>query len=227
MSKAVDFCFQFCYYSVVTISWFGQSCFRLDAKEGSILIDPFSKEIGLKPPRIKDDIVLVTHQHRDHNNIEDAGSESFIIQNPGEYENKGVAIRGIQTFHDDKQGTERGLNTVYTIKAEELNVCHLGDLGHTLSDQQVEDIGDVDILMIPVGGTYTIDAKTAVEVINQIEPKIVIPMHYEVPGLIYELDASTKFIKELGLTPENVDTYKIAKKNLPVEEVKLVVFNFS
>ncbi len=184
----------------MTITWFGQSCFRLEAKEGSILIDPFSKEIGLKPPRIKDDVVLVTHQHHDHNNIEDANPEAFIIQNPGEYENHGIAIQGIQSFHDNKEGAERGLNTIYVIKAEELTICHLGDLGHVLTDHQVEKIGDVDILMIPVGGTYTIDAKTAVEVISQVEPKIVIPMHYMVSGHTPSpLDGPEKFVKELGL----------------------------
>ena len=185
----------------MTITWYGQSCFRLEAKEGSVLIDPFDKEIGLKPPRIKDDIVLVSHQHYDHNAIDEANPEAFIIKNPGEYENHGIAIRGIQSFHDNKEGTERGLNTIYVLKAEELNICHLGDLGHILTDHQVEDIGDVDILMIPVGGTYTIDAKTAVEVINQIEHKIVIPMHYKISDLKIPLDSPEKFVKELVLTP--------------------------
>jgi len=207
----------------MTITWYGQSCFRLEAKEGSILIDPFSKEIGLKPPRIKDEIILVTHQHQDHNNIAEANPEAFIIQNPGEYENHGIAIRGIQSFHDNKEGAERGLNTVYILKAEEINICHLGDLGHVLTDRQIEDIGDVDILMIPVGGTYTIDAKTAVEVINQIEPKIIIPMHYKIAGLNDSLDGPEKFIKELGLTAEKVNKYKISKKLLPAEETKLVI----
>lgn len=207
----------------MTITWYGQSCFRIETKEGSVLIDPFSKEIGLKPPRIKDDIVLVSHKHYDHSNIEDANPEAFIIQNPGEYENHGIAIRGIQSFHDNKEGVEQGLNTIYVLKAEELNVCHLGDLGHILTDKQVEDIGDIDILMIPVGGTYTIDAKTAVEVINQIEPKIVIPMHYKISGLTVSLDGPEKFIKEIGLTPEKTDKYKIAKKSLPAEEIKLVI----
>jgi L-ascorbate metabolism protein UlaG (beta-lactamase superfamily) len=209
----------------MTITWFGRSCFRIEAKEGSILVDPFSKEIGLKPPRIKDEIILVTHQHKDHNNIEDANPEAFIIQNPGEYENRGVAVRGIQSFHDNKQGTERGLNTVYTIKAEDMVICHLGDLGHTLTDPQIEDIGEVDILMIPVGGGgYTLDAKEAVEVISQIEPKIVIPMHYKDGSLNDKLEAPEKFVKELGLTPEKVDKYKIQKKLLPAEETKLVMF---
>src|SRR6266498_565406 len=156
----------------MTITWFGQSCFRIEAKEGSILIDPFSKEIGLRPPKIKDDIVLVTHQHYDHNSVTDANPEAFIIDNPGEYERKNIQIQGLLTYHDKSQGAERGLNTVYVIKAEDMAVCHLGDLGQEkLTDAQVEAIGDIDILLVPVGGTFTIDAKEAVEVINQIEPK--------------------------------------------------------
>lgn len=209
----------------MTISWFGQSCFRIEAKEGSILMDPFAKEIGLKPPRIKDDVITVSHQHFDHNNVADANPEAFIIQNPGEYEKQGIAIRGIASFHDDKSGAERGPNTIYVVKAEEMTLCHLGDLGHALSDAQVEAIGDVDILMIPVGGTYTIDAKKAAEVIGQIEPKIIIPMHYKVAGLEVSLDGPEKFVKEIGLTPEKVDKYKMVKKLLPAEETKLVMFN--
>ncbi len=208
----------------MTISWYGQSCFRVEVKEGSILIDPFSKDIGLRPPRIKDDVLLVTHQHSDHNNVEDANPEAFLIQNPGEYEKQGIAVRGIPSFHDDKQGTERGPNTIYVIKAEEMTIAHLGDLGHTLTDEQIEAIGDIDVLMIPVGGTYTIDAKTAVEVISQIEPKIIIPMHYMVTGHTPSpLEGVEKFVKELGLTPETVEKFKVVKKTLPTEEMKLVV----
>jgi len=209
----------------MNISWYGQSCFRIEAKEGSILIDPFAKEIGLRPARIKDDVITVSHQHRDHNAIDDANPEAFIIQNPGEYEKQGIAIRGIASFHDAKEGTERGPNTIYVYKAEEMTIAHLGDLGHVLTDAQVEAIGDIDILMIPVGGMYTIDAKTAVEVIGQIEPKVIIPMHYKVPGLGIPVDGVEKFVKELGLDAEKVDKYKISKKLLPAEEMKLVVFN--
>lgn len=208
----------------MTISWFGQSCFRIEAKEGSILIDPFSKEIGLKTPKIKDDVVLVTHSHFDHNNTTDANPEAFIIDTPGEYERKGIQVKGIPSYHDKSQGAERGLNTIYIIKAEEITACHLGDFGEgKLSDAQVEAIGDVDILFVPVGGVFTIDAREAVEVITQIEPKVVIPMHYKIPDLQIDLDGPEKFIKEIGLTPEKTDKLKIAKKLLPVEEIKLVM----
>ena len=208
----------------MTITWFGQSCFRIEAKEGSLLIDPFSKEIGLKPPKIKDDLVLVTHQHLDHNNIADINPEALLVDGPGEYERKGIQVQGILSYHDKSQGKERGLNTIYLIKAEEMTVCHLGDFGQgKLDDAQVEAIGDVDILLIPVGGTYTIDAKEAVEVISQIEPKIIVPMHYKIPDLKIDLDAPEKFIKEVGLTPEKIDKLRISKKVLPVEEIKLIV----
>lgn len=211
----------------MNISWYGHSCFRLETKDVSILIDPFSKEIGLRPPKIKDDLVLVTHGHYDHNNLEGLNPEAFVIDTPGEYEKKGVAVRGILSYHDKVGGKERGLNTMYVIKAEELTICHLGDLGQEkLDEAQVEEIGDVDILMIPVGGTYTINYKEAIGVIGQIEPKIIIPMHYRLKNLKVEIDGPEKFIKELGLTPENVDKFKIAKKLLPTEEMKLVTFNY-
>ena len=208
------------------ISWFGHSCFRLEAKEGSILIDPFSKEIGLKPPKIKDDIVLVTHEHYDHNNVADANSEAFVIRNPGEYEKSGIQIQGIPSWHDNTNGSERGPNTIYVMTAEEITLCHLGDLGQEkLTDQQVEAIGDVDVLMIPVGGNYTIGPKEAVEVISQIGPKIVMAMHYKITGLTVEIDSAEKFVKELGLTPEKLDKLKIQKKTLPAEEMKLIMLN--
>ncbi len=190
------------------------------------MIDPFSKEIGLKPPKIKDDIVLVTHNHPDHNNLEDMNPEAFLINTPGEYEKKGVAIRGISSYHDKTEGKERGLNTIYVIKAEDMTICHLGDLGQEkLDDKQVEEIGDIDILLVPIGGNYTINYKEAIGVISQIEPKIIIPMHYKIKDLTVEIEGPDKFVKELGLTPENVDKYKIAKKLLPLEEMRLVMFD--
>jgi len=218
------------------ITWFGHSCFRIESKEGSILIDPFSKDIGLKPPRIKDDLVLITHNHYDHNNIEGADTQTtMVIDGPGEYEKQGIYVRGILSYHDKVEGKERGLNTIYIIKAEDMVICHMGDFGQAeFEKNQLDDIGDVDILMLPVGGKYTVDYKEAVEVVGKIEPKIVIPMHYKIKDLKSEIDGPDKFIKELGLTPEKVDSstslgagkYKIAKKNLPAEEMKLILFNY-
>lgn len=210
---------------MMNIQWFGHSCFRLESKDTSILIDPFSKEIGLRPPKIKDNIVLLTHLHYDHADVKETPSETKVVSGPGEYEMQGVYIKGIQSYHDDTGGSERGLNTIYLIQAEEINICHMGDFGQAkLEEHQLEEIGDVDILMLPVGGTYTINSKQAAEIVSQIEPKIIIPMHYKLPDLKIDIAGVDKFLKEIGLTVEKVDKFKVTKKTLPQEEIKLVMF---
>ncbi|MEK7124728.1 MAG: MBL fold metallo-hydrolase, partial [Patescibacteria group bacterium] len=191
------------------IVWAGQACFQISANPAkdvfaNIVIDPFG-EIGLKMPNFEADILLVTHGHEDHNNVKAvkparAGEGSpFIIEGPGEYEIKGVFIKGINSFHDDKEGKERGANTIYTIETEGMKLCHLGDLGQSqLTDAQLEEIGTVDILMIPVGGVYTIDSAQAPKIIGQIEPKMAIPMHYELPKLKFKLESVDRFLKAMG-----------------------------
>lgn len=209
----------------MTISWFGQSCFRIESKDTRILFDPFSKEIGLKPPRLNDNIVLCSHDHYDHNNLESASPETFVINTPGEFEKNGVQIVGVLSEHDNDGGKERGFSTIYVVKVEDVTLCHLGDLGQlTLRDEQIENIGDVDVLFIPVGGVYTINGAQAAAVVKQIEPKIVIPMHYKIPGLIFNIEGPEKFIKELGLKAQEVDSLKISQKNLPVEETQVYIF---
>jgi len=217
------------------INWHGQSCFQITSSQGKnnqidIVIDPFSEEIGLKLPKLEADILLVTHNHYNHNNVKavsatKSGSSPFLISGPGEYEIKNVFIEGIPSWHDDSQGKERGENTIYTIEAEELKLCHLGDLGQKeLTEEQLERIGEVDILMIPVGGVFTISAKEALKVMSQIEPRITIPMHYQIPKLKVKLEGLDKFLKTLGLksiTPEN--KLSIKKKDLSPEEAKIIV----
>jgi L-ascorbate metabolism protein UlaG (beta-lactamase superfamily) len=210
----------------MTISWYGQACFRIESKDVRVLIDPFSAKIGLRAPRINDQIILVTHDHHDHNNVEDVGAETFVIRGPGEYEKSGVQIVGVNSYHDNVQGAERGLNTIYILKMEDIRICHLGDLGqHELTDEQISLIGSVDILMVPVGGKYTIDGTEASAIVKQIDPKIIIPMHYKVSGLTIEgLEGPQTFLKEIGIKPEEVETLKIQAKNLPQEEIKLITF---
>ena len=209
------------------ITRYGQACFRLESKDLRVLIDPFDKKIGLKPPRLNDTVVLVTHAHYDHNATGELDSTSLVIKGPGEYEKSGIQIVGTNSFHDNEQGAKRGLNTIYVIKMEEITLCHLGDLGqHELTDEQIEVIGGVDILFVPVGGTYTIDGKQAIAIVKQIEPKIIVPMHYKVPGLTVDLDGPQAFLKEVGIKPEEPGaSYRIAAKALPQEEMKLIVFS--
>lgn len=209
----------------MVITWYGQSCFKIQSGETVVFTDPFDKEIGLTPPRGQANLITISHQHHDHNNCEALNGEPLIIEGPGEYETKGVEIRGVFSFHDDKEGKERGVNTIYVIEIEGIKICHLGDLGQSkLTAEQIEHIDGVDILMIPVGGTYTIDGETAVEIINQIEPRIVIPMHYKIPGLAYKIDGVDVFLKEMGeAKKEAVDKLTLKKKDLPEEETQVVV----
>lgn len=166
----------------------GHASFRIKGKQATVVTDPYLKSSGA-------DIVTVSHDHEDHNVLAKIDGAPFVVRAPGEYEIKGVTIIGVPTFHDDKEGAERGKNVVYKFTVDDLRICHLGDLGHKLTDSQVEAIGSVDILFIPVGGVYTIDAKMAVQVVAQIEPPIVIPMHYSKE---LELEPVQTFLKEMG-----------------------------
>jgi L-ascorbate metabolism protein UlaG (beta-lactamase superfamily) len=215
---------------VAKISWAGQSCFQISVSNSrdhsaDIVIDPYDDATGLKLPSLSADILLVTHNHHDHNNIKDVKGTPFVIQGPGEYEVKEVFVQGIPSFHDDKEGKERGRNTIYVIEAEDMRFCHLGDLGQKqLTDEQLEKIDRVDILMIPVGGHFTISSVEAQKIISQIEPKIVIPMHYALPKLKDDLDDVAKFLKTMGknsIVPQDKFTVKLA--TLPKEGMEIVV----
>ena len=171
------------------------------------------------------DILLITHDHCDHNNVKAVSGSPFLISGPGEYEVKEVFIQGVPAFHDNSQGKERGQTTIYVIEAEDLRVCHLGDIGQKeLTSEQLEKIGEVDILMIPAGGVYTIDGKDALKIMSQIEPKIIIPMHYSLPKLKVKLDDLDKFLKAAGIRKiEPLPKLTIKKKDLSEGEVKIVV----
>lgn len=192
-----------------------------------VLIDPFEDSLGLKLPTQEADIVLVTHGHPDHNNVKIAKGDPFVIDSPGEYEVKSVFVQGITTFHDDVGGKERGLNTVYTIAVEGITLCHMGDFGQKeLTPEQVEKIGQVDVLMIPVGGTYTINGKEAGKIISQIEPKIIIPMHYALPKLKPNLAKVDEFLHIMGkkeIEPQGKLSLKARDVAGEKEEAEIVV----
>lgn len=213
------------------IQYYGHSCFKITAKPAgrgqedmTAFIDPFSKEIGLRPPQGSADLVLVTHNHHDHNNVEAIKGDPSVIDIPGEYSVKGVNIVGIKTFHDKKEGTERGANTIFILETEELRICHLGDLGEALDEKKLEAINGIDILMIPIGGKYTIDAKEAVDIIKKIEPTIIIPIHYKMAGSNLEADDEKKFCQEIGNCPkEKVSKINIKKKDLEGKSMEVVL----
>ena len=210
----------------MVITWYGQSCFKIQSGDLVIVVDPFSKDIGLTPPRFRADIALVSHQHHDHNNVESISGEPFTIIGPGEYEVKGAYIHGIETFHDAKSGKERGLNTMYLIEVEGIRVLHIGDYGEEVARDSrfLEEVGEVDILMVPVGGTYTIDGESAARFTKDIEPKYVIPMHYKVPGITVSLADNSQFLKEMGArNVEPQEKLTIKKKDMAEDEKTSVV----
>ncbi len=190
------------------IQWFGQSCFCVTAKNGTkIVTDPYSKKFGklagFRLPELDANIVTVSHDHDDHNNVGAIKGDFVHIKDPGAFSQEDIGIKGVQTFHDNVSGKKRGKNIVYNFRIDGLNVCHCGDLGHLLSPEQIKEIGNVDILLLPIGGRAVLDASGATEVMKQLNPTIVIPMHYR-----------TKSMGFLGFIFGTVDTFiTVSKKD--------------
>jgi L-ascorbate metabolism protein UlaG (beta-lactamase superfamily) len=182
------------------ITWLGYSSFYLKGKNTAVVTDPVPPGMGYTAMKVSAPIVTVSHNHPEHSWVEGVGGEHRLVNRPGEYEIGGVLIIGISTFHDAENGAELGKNTVFAIEVDDVTICHLGDLGHSLSAKQIEELGNVDVLLVPVGGGSTINATQAAAVVRSLEPKIVIPMHYKTLTLAKELDTVDKFLKEMGLT---------------------------
>lgn len=205
------------------ITYLGHASFRIRGKNATVVCDPFDSMIGLKfPKHVEADVVTVSHDHRDHNAVGEVEGSPFVVHGPGEYEIKGIGVVGYGVYHDNEKGAKRGKNTMYRIEVDGVSIVHLGDLGHTLSSDEVDELDGVNVLMVPVGGFYTIDAAAAVTVVNDIEPLIVIPMHYGRPDLASEIGSKLSpvgaFLKEIGkesVMPQPKLT--ISKDKLPAE----------
>ncbi|MDP3983333.1 MAG: MBL fold metallo-hydrolase [bacterium] len=214
----------------MVIHYLGHSSFRIKGQDVSVVTDPFDpKSTGLAFPKVSADVLTVSHQHTDHNYIERVEDSPFIIEGPGEYEIKEVRVIGYPTFHDATFGSERGQNIMFLITVDGISILHCGDLGHKLTDETLKNMDQVDILLIPTGGIFTIDAKVAAQVTSQLDPGIVIPMHYNRQGLdqnIYkDLAGVEDFISQIGekdVKPE--DKLTITKSQMP-EETQVVVLN--
>lgn len=210
------------------ITFLGHSSFKIKGKTTSVITDPFDPNmVGLKFPKSEADIVTVSHQHNDHNNVEIIGGVKKVVDGPGEYEIGGISIIGTASYHDASKGAERGGNTIYSIEVEGVRITHLGDLGHTLTEEKIKEIGPADILMIPVGGEFTIGPSEAVEVVHAINPTIILPMHYQMPGLKEEtfskLAPIDTFLSEIGIKVEKLPKLVVKGESLVVEDQKVVL----
>ena len=201
------------------ITYLGHASFRLKGKTAAVITDPYDVSIGLKFPKTEADVVTISHEHLDHNAAGLVGGEPFVVEGPGEYEIKEIKIVGVPSFHDEKQGKERGRNNIFNIKIDGLWVCHLGDFGQAeLSSEQVDGIGRVDIVLAPTGGVYTIDASTAAKIVAEVQPKIVIPMHFLDNESNLKLEPVEKFLKEMGVERTDAETkLTISKDKFPEE----------
>jgi L-ascorbate metabolism protein UlaG (beta-lactamase superfamily) len=199
------------------IAWLGHSCFQLRGKNVTLITDPFSPQLGYSLGKISAPIVTISHNHPGHNYVTGVGGNPRIVSGPGEYEISDVLITGVASYHDNKRGQELGRNTIYIIHIDDLVVCHLGDLGHILQEEQLEEVADADILLIPIGGQHTITATEAAEVISQVEPHIIIPMHYR-PSISDAPNPLDKFCREMGIEAINPQPkLSITRSTLPAE----------
>lgn len=217
----------------MNIAYYGHSCFKITTKPAGratedvvIFTDPFDRSIGLRPPQGHADIVFISHNHTDHNNAPALKDDPVILDMPGEYSAKGINAVGLASFHDNKEGAERGVNTIFIMETEELRLCHLGDLGCDLTSKQLEEIDGIDILFIPVGGKFTLDGNQAADLVKKIEPKIVIPMHYKVKGLTLDIADENKFCAEMGNCPtQKTAKLTFKKKDLEGKNMEVVVMS--
>ena len=210
------------------IIWLGHSCFRLRGREAAIITDPCPKSTGYSIGRPTATAVTVSHDHPDHSNIAAVTGDPHVVRGPGEFEIAGVLIMGIRTYHDDVQGSELGRNIAYVLEVDDVRICHLGDIGHVPTSEQVEELSGVDVLLAPVGGGSTIDATAAAETVSLIGPKLVIPMHYKTPAAKAKLEPLDRFLKEMGADgalSERQPKLTVTSSTLP-EQTKVLILDY-
>ena len=220
------------------ITWLGHSCFQIRGKNVAVITDPFSAEYGDTGRMSKSNasIVTVSHNHPGHNFVEGVsgvgGKAPRVVRSPGEYEISDVLITGVASYHDNKHGQEQGRNTIYIIHIDDIAVCHLGDLGHTLQEEQLEEVADADVLLLPISGQHGISVSQAAEIIGQVEPRFVIPMHYRPVGADEASGETTppldKFCREMGIDKNNVQPkFTITRNTLTTAPSELQIILLS
>ena len=180
------------------VKWLGHACFLITSRDRlTVITDPYAVGGGINYSPIKEtaDIVSVSHGHDDHSNVSAVNGKPEVVRSDGIKTAKGIQFRGIATYHDDAQGGQRGPNTIFCFTIDNIKFCHLGDLGHVLNRDQIDEIGAVDVLFVPVGGFFTVDASAASQVCDQLVPKVIIPMHFKTPKCAYPIAGVNDFLK--------------------------------
>ena len=189
-----------------------------------MVTDPYPPAVGLKLGRMDAEVVTISHEHDNHNYTQVVREGAYEVRGPGEYEVAGVSVIGVPTYHDSEKGAKHGRNTVYLIEIDDVRICHLGDLGHKLEDAEAEAVASPDVLLVPVGGQSALNAAQAAEVVRQLEPRYVVPMHYSIPGLKLQLDPIDRFLKEMGVaSSEPQPKLSVQKSSVTEYETKVVV----
>ncbi len=208
------------------IKFYGHACFSIKEGDFTVVTDPYGEGCGLKLPGLKANVVTVSYKDAYHSNTGAIEGEPRVFSWPGEYETSRYPFKGIASFHNQKEDEEQKENTIFTVDIKGIRLCHLGVLGTKLTPEQLEQIGDVDILFVPVGGKQAIDAKKAKEVVEQIEPRVIIPMIYDTEGSNCGLGAAEPFLSEMGSQGgEPIDAFDVKRSELPDEMSKVVVIS--
>lgn len=207
------------------IRWLGHACFIMTSETGDkVLTDPSGESVGYPPPREVVDVVTVSHDHHDHNAVGILPGKPKSIKTPGRHQVKDISIEGFPTFHDPHQGAQRGKNVVFQFVIDGLRVVHCGDLGHQLDVSLVDTLRPVDVLMVPVGSVYTIDAEGARQVAEALQPRVIIPMHYQTPCLLIRLEPLENFTRFYS-RPKRLESLNITKDTLP-QQTEVVILNY-
>ena len=211
--------------SGLRIQWLGHACFLITSSDGTrVLTDPFDESVGYPVPAVEADVVSTSHSHFDHNSVSVVKGRPKVVKNAGETSAADISFLGVPSYHDDASGSKRGQNIIFVWEMDGVRLAHMGDLGHTLTDDQVAKIGRVDILLVPVGGFFTIDAKQATKIVEQLSPKLVFPMHYKTDAIDFPIVGVDEFLAGKD-NVERVNENFVAVKELP-ERTKIVVLNY-
>ena len=213
-----------CYDGGMDITWLGHACFRLRGRDITLITDPFGRSLGLSLGRQTAEVVTVSHDSPNHSAVEAISGQPRVVRGPGEYEIGGAMIAGVATAGERSGKDQHGRNTAYAIEIDDLTVCHLGDLGKTLTPEQIEALKDPDMLLVPVGGLCTIAPGEVAEVVSQLEPKLVVPMHYALPGISLKLEPIDRFCREMGVTDTHTQPkLTVTRSSLPDETTVVIL----